>query len=200
MVTKGIVLGYIILAYGIQVDKAKIKLIANLPIPKTIRDVRLFLGHASFYWRFIKDFNTISRPLCRLLVKDNSLEWLEDCQKSFDKLKGSLTSAPIMQPPNWALPFELMCDTSDYADGAILGQRKDKKSYVIYYASRTLNSAQLNYSMTEKELLAIVFTLDNFRSYLVKSPIIYFTDQTTLEYLLSKNDSKPRLIRWILIL
>ena len=92
MATKGIGLGYIISVDGIQVDKAKIDLIANLPIPKTIKDIRSFLGHAGFYRRFIKDFSLISRPLCRLLIKDNSLEWSEDCQKSFDKLKGSLTS------------------------------------------------------------------------------------------------------------
>ena len=71
-------------------------------------------------------------------------------------------SAPIMQPPDWTLPFEIMCDASDYAVGAVLGQRKDKKPYVIYYASKTLNGAQLNYTTTEKELLAVVFVLDKF--------------------------------------
>ena len=111
-----------------------------------------------------------------------------------------LTSAPIMQSPDWSLPFEIMCDASDYAVGAVLGQRKDKKPYVIYYASKTLNSAQMNYFTTENELLAVVFALDKFRSYLVGSPIVVFSDHAALKYLLSKKEAKPRLIRWILLL
>ena len=111
-----------------------------------------------------------------------------------------LTSAPIMQPPDWSLPFEIMCDASDYAIGAVLEQMKDNKPYVIYYASRTLNSTQLNYSTTEKELLVVVFALDKFRSYLIGSPIVVFSDHATLKYILFKKDAKPRLIRWILLL
>ena len=111
-----------------------------------------------------------------------------------------LTTAPIIQAPDWTLPFELMCDASDFAVGAVLGQRSDKKPHVIYYASRTLNGAQLNYSTTEKELLAVVYALDKFRAYLVGSPIVCFTDHAALKYLLSKKDAKPRLIRWVLLL
>jgi hypothetical protein len=120
--------------------------------------------------------------------------------KAFTKLIGKLTSAPIMQAPNWSLPFELMCDASDYAIGAVLGQRKDKKPHVIYYASRTLNSAQMNYTTTEKELLAIVFALNKFRSYLIGSPVVCFTDHAALKYLFTKKDAKARLIKWILLL
>jgi hypothetical protein len=93
-----------------------------------------------------------------------------------------------------------MCDASDYAIGAVLGQRKDKKPYVIYYASKTLNSAQMNYTTTEKELLAVVFACEKFRSYLVGSPVVVFSDHAALKYLLSKKDSKARLVRWILLL
>ena len=93
-----------------------------------------------------------------------------------------------------------MCDASNYAVGAVLGQRREGKPFVVYYASRTLNSAQMNYSTTEKELLAVVFALDKFRSYLIGSPIIVFTDHAALKYLLSKKDAKARLIRWILLL
>jgi hypothetical protein len=93
-----------------------------------------------------------------------------------------------------------MCDASDYAIGAVLGQRKDKKPYFIYYASRTLNYAQMNYTTTEKELLAIVFALDKFRAYLIGSPIVIFTDHAALKYLFTKKDAKARLIRWILLL
>ncbi|CAA7034140.1 unnamed protein product [Microthlaspi erraticum] len=93
-----------------------------------------------------------------------------------------------------------MCDASDYAVGAVLGQRKEKKLHVIYYASRTLDEAQCNYATTEKELLAIVFAFEKFRSYLVGSKVIVHTDHAALKYLLSKKDAKPRLIRWILLL
>ena len=84
------------------------ELITNLPPPKTIREVRSFLGHAGFYRRFIKNFSAISKPLCNLLIKDTTFEWTLECQNAFDKLIELLTSAPIMQPPDWSLPFELM--------------------------------------------------------------------------------------------
>ncbi|RVW32099.1 Retrovirus-related Pol polyprotein from transposon 17.6 [Vitis vinifera] len=99
-------------------------------------------------------------------IEDAKFVWDEKCQKSFEELKQFLTTAPIVRAPNWKLPFEVMCDASDLAMGAVLGQREDGKPYVIYYASKTLNEAQRNYTTTEKELLAVVFALDKFRAYL----------------------------------
>ncbi|CAN6679455.1 unnamed protein product [Malus baccata var. baccata] len=200
MVKQGIVLGHIISEKGIEVDKSKIDLVRHLPSPTSVREVRSFLGHAGFYRRFIKDFSKIAQPLCRLLQKEVAFEFTKECTESFNQLKELLTTAPIIVPPDWSLPFELMCDASDYALGAVLGQRKDKKPHVIYYASRTLNDAQLNYSTTEKELLAVVFALDKFRSYLIGTKVIVFTDHAALKYLLTKKEAKPRLIRWILLL
>ncbi|RVX11317.1 Retrovirus-related Pol polyprotein from transposon 17.6 [Vitis vinifera] len=133
-------------------------------------------------------------------AKDAKFVWDERCQKSFKQLKQFLTTAPIMRAPNWQLPFEVMCDASDFAIGAVLGQREDGKPYVIYYASKTLNEVQRNYTTTKKELLAVVFALDKFRAYLVGSFIVVFTDHSTLKYLLTKQDAKARLIRWILLL
>ena len=118
--------------------------------------------------------------------------------KAFEILKEALTTAPILRPPDWTLPFEIMCDASDYAMRAILGQKIEKKPYVIYYASRTLSGAQMNYTTTEKELLAVVFALDKFRSYLLGSKVVVYSDHAALKYLLSKKDTKPRLIRWVL--
>ncbi|KAI5323720.1 hypothetical protein L3X38_032792 [Prunus dulcis] len=200
MVEQGIVLGHSISSKGIEVDKAKIDVIAKLPPPTSVKGVRSFLGHTGFYRRFIKDFSKISRPLCTLLAKDAPFNFDKACLEAFNKLKALLTSAPIIAAPNWDLPFELMCDASDYAVGAVLGQRRDKLPHVIYYASRTLNDAQLNYATTEKELLAVVFALEKFRSYLVRAKIIVYTDHAALKYLLSKKDAKPRLIRWVLLL
>jgi len=191
---------HIVSSKGIEVNKSKIELIANLPTPKSVKDVRSFLGHAGFYRRFIKDFSVISKPLCNLLTKENVFKWTEQCEEAFIKLKNLLTSAPVIQPPDWSLPFEIMCDASDYVVDAVLGQRKDTKPYVIYYASKTLNGAQMNYTTTEKELLAVVFACDKFRFYLVGSPVVVFSDHVALKYLLSENDSKARLVRWILLL
>ncbi|XP_074290145.1 uncharacterized protein LOC141616887 [Silene latifolia] len=115
-------------------------------------------------------------------------------------LKEALTSAPIIQPPDWSLPFELMCDVSDHALGAVLGQRKDGKVHAIHYASKTLDDAQTNYLTTEKELLAVVFAMEKFRTYLVGAKVIVFTDHVALRHLLIKKESKPQLIRWILLL
>ncbi|CAN6704237.1 unnamed protein product [Malus baccata var. baccata] len=200
MVKQGIVLGHIISEKGIEVDKSKIDLVRHLPSPTSVREVRSFLGHAGFYRRFIKDFSKVAQPLCRLLQKEVAFEFTKECTESFKQLKELLTTAPIIVPPDWSLPFELMCDASNYALGAVLGQRKDKRPHVIYYASRTLNDAQLNYSTTEKELLAVVFALDKFRSYLIGTKVIVFTDHAALKYLLAKKEAKPRLIRWILLL
>ncbi|XP_074267144.1 uncharacterized protein LOC141590451 [Silene latifolia] len=108
--------------------------------------------------------------------------------------------APIMQPPTWGEPFELMCDASDVAVGAVLGQRKNGKLHAIYYASKTLDEAQANYTTTEKELLAVIYAMNKFRSCLVGSKVIVHTDHTALRHLLIKKESKPRLIRWILLL
>ncbi|XP_050160379.1 uncharacterized protein LOC126633891 [Malus sylvestris] len=139
---QGIVLGHIISEEGIEVDKSKVDLVRHLPSPTSVREVRSFLGHAGFYRRFIKDFSKISQPLCRLLQKEVAFEFDDACSTAFKQLKETLTSAPIITPPDWSLPFELMCDASDYAIGAVLGQRKNKQPHVIYYASRTLNDAQ----------------------------------------------------------
>ncbi|KAH9716757.1 hypothetical protein KPL71_021569 [Citrus sinensis] len=200
MVKQGIVLGHIISSKCIEVDKAKVDLISNLPPLKIVREVRSFLGHAGFYRRFIKDFSKVSRPLCNLLAKDVPFIFNDSCLVAFEKLKQLLTSSPIIQAPNWSLPFELICDASDYAVGAVLGQRVDRIPHVIYYASMTFNDAQLNYSTTEKEMLAVVFVLEKFRSYLISCKIIVFTDHAALKYLLTKKDAKTRLIRWVLLL
>ncbi|XP_071905713.1 uncharacterized protein [Coffea arabica] len=200
MVEHGIVLGHIVSSKGIEVDKAKIDIISTLPYPASVREVRSFLGHAGFYRRFIKDFSKIGAPLFQLLQKDVTFEFNDKCEKAFNKLKELLTSPPIIQPPDWNLPFEIMCDASDHAIGAVLGQRVGKAAHVIYYASRALNGAQLNYSTTENELLAVIFALEKFRSYLLGAKVIVFSDHAALRYLMTKKDAKPRLIRWILLL
>ncbi|KAL4384304.1 hypothetical protein GQ457_15G019240 [Hibiscus cannabinus] len=200
MVDEGIVLGHKISSKGMEVDKAKIEVISKLPPPTTVKGIRSFLGHAGFYRRFVEDFSKITKPLCSLLEQGRPFEFNEDCTKAFNLLKQKLVTAPIVEPPDWKLPFQLMCDASDYAVGAVLGHRKGKIFHPTYYASKTLNDAQVNYTTTEKEMLAVIFAFDKFRSYLIGTKVIVHTDHSAIKYLLSKKDAKPRLIRWILLL
>ena len=105
-----------------------------------------------------------------------------------------------MQAPNWELRFEVMCDASDYTVRAVLSQQKDNKPYAIYYASHTLDGAQVNYAMTKKEFLVVVFALESFQTYLINSKVIVFTDHAALKHFMKKSDGKSPLIRWVLLL
>ncbi|GKC45481.1 reverse transcriptase domain-containing protein [Tanacetum coccineum] len=160
MVKEGIVLGHKISKSGIEVDKAKVDIIAKLPHPTSVKE----------------------------------------CIEAFNILKMKLTEAPILVAPDWDLPFEIMCDASDYAVGAVLKQRKTKHFQPIHYASKTMTDAQAHFTTTEKELLAVVYAFEKFRPYLVLSKTIVYTDHSALKYLLAKQDAKPRLLRWILLL
>nr|GEU76633.1 reverse transcriptase domain-containing protein [Tanacetum cinerariifolium] len=169
MVKEGIVLGHKISKKGLDVDRAKVDVIAKLPHPTTVKDIRRFLGHA-------------------------------DCIDAFETLKKKLTEAPILVVPYWNLPFELMCDASDFAIGAVLVQRKTKHFQPIHYASKTMTEAQIHYTRTIKEMLAVVYAFEKFRSYLVLSKSIVYSDHSALKYLLSKQDTKLRLIRCVFLL
>ena len=122
MVNESIVHGHKISERGIEVDKAKIEA-EKMPYPRDIKGICNFLGHAIFYRRFIKDFSKTSRPLTNLLQKDVPFVFDEDCKEAFEVLKKAFITAPIVQPPDWNLPFEIMCDASDYIVGVVLGQR-----------------------------------------------------------------------------
>ncbi|GJQ99924.1 reverse transcriptase domain-containing protein [Tanacetum coccineum] len=200
MVKEGIVLGHKISKSGIEVDRAKVEVIAKLPHSTTVKGVRSFLGHAGFYRRFIQDFSKIARPMTHLLEKETPFFFSKECIESFNTLKRKLTEAPILIAPDWDLPFELMCDASDFAIGAVLGQRKNKHFQPIHYASKTMTEAQAHYTTTEKELLAVVYAFEKFRSYLVLSKSIVYTDHSAIKYLFAKKDAKARLMRWILLL
>ena len=199
-VTKGIVLRHKIFAVRLEVDLAKVSIIKTLPRPITVNGIRSFLGHDNFYKRFIKDFSKISRPLCKLLEKDAKFDFDESCKAAFDEIKSRLVTAPIMVTLDWNKEFEIMCDASDYAMGDVLGQRTEKMFKATYYASKTFNEAQENYSTTENEMLAMVFACEKFRPYILGSYVIIHTDLAAIKYLMEKKDAKPRLIRWVLLL
>nr|GEV99800.1 reverse transcriptase domain-containing protein [Tanacetum cinerariifolium] len=200
MVKEGIVLGHKISEKGIEVDKAKIDVISKLPHPTTIMGIRSFLGHAGFYRRFITDFSKIARPMTRLLEKDTLFIVSQKYVDTFQTLKRMLTETPILIAPDWDMPFELMCDASDFAIGAVLGQRRDKHFRPLHYASKTMTEAESKYTTTEKETLAVVYAFEKFWSYLILNKSIVYTDHYALKYLFSKKDSKARLLRWVLLL
>nr|GEZ98629.1 reverse transcriptase domain-containing protein [Tanacetum cinerariifolium] len=200
IVKEGIVLGHKIYKNGLEVDRAKVDVIAKLPHPTTVKGIRSFLGHASFYRRFIQDFSKIARPMTYLLKKETPFVFSKDCIDTFESLKKNLTEASILVVPDCNLPFELKCDASDFAIGAVLGQRKTKHFQSIHYASKTMTEAQIHYTITEKEMLDVVYAFEKFRPYLVLSKSIVYTNHSALKYLLSKQDTKLRLIRWVLLL
>nr|GEV04570.1 reverse transcriptase domain-containing protein [Tanacetum cinerariifolium] len=198
--SKGIVLGHKISKSGIEVDRAKVDVIAKLPHPTTVKGVRSFLGHAGFYRRFIQDFSKIARPMTHLLEKETPFVFSKECVDAFNTLKKKLTEASILVVPDWNLPFKLMCDASDFAIGAVLGQRKTKHFQPIHYASKMITEAQIHYTTTEKEMLVVIYAFEKFRPYLVLSKSIVYTDHSALKYFLNKQDAKPRLLRWVLLL
>nr|GEV61891.1 reverse transcriptase domain-containing protein [Tanacetum cinerariifolium] len=197
---EGIVLGHKISKQGIKVDKAKVDVITKLPHPTTFKGIRSFLGHVGFYHHFIKDFSKIARPMTRLLEKDTPFIFSQECVEAFQTLKRKLTEARILIAPDWDMPFELMCDDSDFAIGAVLGQRQDKHFRPIHYASKTMTEAESNYTTTKKEILAVVYAFERFRSYLIMNKSIVYTDHSALKYQFAKKGLKARLLRWVLLL
>ncbi|GJR26086.1 reverse transcriptase domain-containing protein [Tanacetum coccineum] len=154
-------------------DKVKSFMLKILPTLNSKITIHLdFLGHARFYRRFIQDFSKIARPMTHLLEKETPFIFSKECIEAFETLKMKLTQAPILVAPDWDLPFEIMCDAT----------------------------AQAHYTTTKKELLAVVYAFEKFWPYLVLSKSIVYTDHSALKYLLAKQDAKPRLLRWILLL
>nr|GFA04804.1 reverse transcriptase domain-containing protein [Tanacetum cinerariifolium] len=138
MVKEGIVLSHKISKNELEVDRAKVDVIAKLPHPTTVKGIRSFLGHVVFYRRFIQDFSKIARPMTHLLEKETPFVFSKSCIDAFETLKKKLTEASILVVPDWNLPFKLMCDASDFTIGAVLGQRKSKHFQPIHYASKTM--------------------------------------------------------------
>nr|GEU33753.1 reverse transcriptase domain-containing protein [Tanacetum cinerariifolium] len=200
MVKEGIVLGHKISNEGIEIDKAKVYVIAKLPHPTTVKGIRGFLGQAGFYRRFIQDFSKIARPMTCLLKKDTPILFSKECVEAFQTLKRKLTEAPILIAPDWDMPFELMCDASNFSIDAVLRQRQEKHFRPIHYASKTMAEAESNYTTTKKEMLDMVYAFEKLWSYLIMNKSIVYTDHSTLKYLFAKKDFKARFLHWVLLL
>nr|GEY62661.1 hypothetical protein [Tanacetum cinerariifolium] len=168
----------------------------HFPLPFMDQMLERLAGNQ--YYCFLDGFS--ARPMTRLLEKDTPFIFSQECVDAFQTLKRKLTEAPILIALDWDIPFELMCDASDFAIGVILGQRQDKHFRPIHYASKTMTEVESNYTMTEKEMLAVVYAFEKFRSYLILNKSIVYTDHSALKYLFAKKYSKTRLLRWVLLL
>lgn len=170
--------------------------VVNYPIPKNAKDIKSFLGLVGYYRRFIKDFSKRAKPLNNLLKKNQGFIWSDLCQDSFNYFKNILTNKPLLQYPNFDLPFNITTDASNIAIGAILSQGKIGLDLPIAYASRTLNKAETNYNTTEKELLAIIWAVKQFRQYVYGQNFNIVTDHKPLSWLFGVKDPGARLTRW----
>ncbi|XP_047025498.1 uncharacterized protein LOC124634121, partial [Helicoverpa zea] len=189
-------LGHLINNDGVQPNPEKIKAITEFPIPKSPKDIKSFLGLVSYYRRFIPDFSKLAKPLTSLLKKDASFKWHNEQQLAFETLQNKLTTSPILAYPDFSQPFLLTCDASNFAISAILSQGQIGKDRPIAFASRTLNKAECNYSVTEKECLAIIFGTKAFRPYLYGRKFTIVTDHKPLQWLFNCKDPGSRLVRW----
>eukprot|EP00253_Pinus_taeda_P033590 PITA_33590 len=198
MMTGGLILGHYILAASIQVDPAKIKIILLIPTPTTQREVCIFLGFSGYYRRFIEYFSHIAAPLYALTGNVDFL-WAEKCECAFQDLKKLVSTALVLRGPNWDFPFQISSDASDTTIGAVLGQEEDKKPYAIYYIRKNVSPAELNYTVTEKEFLAVIHSVNKFRHYITRYPIILYTDHSTIKYLVNKPLTNGRITRWLIL-
>nr|GEZ35989.1 reverse transcriptase domain-containing protein [Tanacetum cinerariifolium] len=179
-------------------DKFPVIIAKDLSVEEKTAPITVLKSHKrAIAWK-LSDIK--ARPMNRLLEKDTPFHFSKECVEAFQTLKRKLTEAPILIAPDWDMPFELMCDASDFAIGAVLGKRQDKHFNPIHYASKTMTEAESNYTTTETEMLAVVYPFEKFWSYLIMNKSIVYTDHSALKYLFAKKDSKARLLRWVLLL
>lgn len=200
LMQEGVVLGHFISTAGIQVDPTKIEVILALPISTKPKDVRSFLGHVGYYRHFIKDFSKIASPLYTLLTKEVEFIWTPECNEAILQLKECFTTTLVLKGPDWSIPFHLHTDASDYVVGVVLGQKHTNIENVIYYISKSLHGPELNYIVTKKELLVVIYALKKFRHYVTGYPIFVHIDNSPIRYLMKKPVVASRLARWLLLL
>jgi hypothetical protein len=192
-------LGHVIGKDGIKPDPNKIIKITQLKPPTNVRGVRSILGLCSYYRKFIKDFSKIAKPLTNLIKKDNEFIWNDNCQQAFDELKEKLVNHPILQHPNYGKEFILMTDSSGVGLGVVLAQKdNNNKEVVIAYASRTLNSTEQKYLITEQECLAVIWAIQHFHKFLIGRKFQVITDHAALKGLMNAKIPKGKRARWVM--
>lgn len=192
-------LGHVLGSDGIRVDPAKTSAVKNWPTPQNAHDIRSFLGLCNYYRRFISGFSKLATPLTDLTGKRVQFTWGDTQQQAFDALKKALTTAPVLSAPDFSVPFNvttLTTDASDYAIGAVLTQGEKSDLRTIAYLSRKLNPAECNYPVHERELLAIIYALKQWRHYLLGHPFQIQTDHHGLQHIQSTPGLTGRRARW----
>jgi len=194
-------LGFVISSKGVEADPSKVERIQNFPMPRSVTEVRRFLGIASYYRRFVQNFAKVAAGLNELLKKTTDrFQWNEKSEQSFSALKNALSSSPCLAYPDETKPYIIHTDASGEGLGAILHQIQDDdgKEHPIAYASRTTTPAEKNYGASELEALGVVWALDHFRSYVHGVPVTVITDHSPLTWLLTTKNLKGKLARWSL--
>ena len=190
-------LGHVVTGDGISMEAAKIKAIQQWPPLKDVHDVRQFLGLASWYRRFIRDFAAISTPISELQRKDVPWSWGPAQEEAFNAIKKALTTAPVLMIPNVEEEFYVHADASDYATGAVLLQRDSKDLRPVAYESKKLSDAERRYATHDRELLAIVHALHAWRCYLHRRHFTILSDHRALRYLHTQPTLNDRQARWL---
>jgi len=193
-------LGHIVSGTGVRPNPENIAKVAAWEVPKNVTEVRQFLGLCSYYRRFVQGFSIVAKPLTSLTSKDSALVWTPECQQAFDHLKEALVGNTIMGYPQGEGDFILDTDACDVGIGAVLSQVQDGTERVIAYASRSMNKAEKNYCVTDKELLALRYFVEYFRQYLLGRRFLVRTDHQALKWLFSLKEPKGRIARWLEIL
>lgn len=200
MMTETKYLGHIVSKDGVKPDPEKISAIVEYPVPRDVTQIRSFLGLLNFYRRFIPNFAEIAQPLTNLTKKNSRFSWSEEADNAFKELRKLLTKSPILKFPNFEKPFILCTDASAYAIGAVLCQEYDGHEMPVAYASRQLKGAELNYSTTERECLALVWSIKHFRCYLYGYKFDVYTDHQPLKWLMKMAEPSNRLTKWSILL
>jgi len=193
-------LGHIVSEAGIEVQPEKTDVVRNWPVPKNLTELRSFLGLASYYRRFLNGFSIIAAPLYSLMRKGQHFRWDDEQQHAFDELKNRLTTAPVLASPRSSGKMYLDTDASEFGLGIVLSQEQEGLERVLAYASRSLNPAERNYSITRKELLAVIFGLKRFRQYLIGKEFVIRTDHSALQWLRRTPEPIAQAGRWLAIM
>lgn len=193
-------LGQVVTPDGVMPNPEKVHVVRDFPVPKSLKELRTFMGLANYYSRFVKGFTCIANSLNALTKKGSKFEWTEACTDAFDKLKRALISVPILAYPDFTNEFLLFIDASSTGIGFTLAQTQNGKVVVIAYNGRGLNQAEKNYSTTEREALALVEGIKKFQPYLFGCKFTVITDHSSLRWLMDVKDATGLFARWSLLL
>ncbi|KAL3699575.1 hypothetical protein R1sor_017597 [Riccia sorocarpa] len=200
-VQSGALLGHIICSEGVLMDPGKVEKIRKQPAPTNRKELQRVMGMANFYRRYILNYTVLAAPVNALNKENIVFKWAPQCQEAFDLLKEKLSQGPILRPPNWNMIFHVHTDASGVAVGAVLAQPQDPNiDLPIYFASRTLNKCEKDYTTTEREALAMMYAVKKFKPYLQGNKFIFFVDHQALTYIVNKVHITGRIARWLLLL